>query len=297
MRTLAIIVSFCSLSFAQLTGPLPDFGADMDYFCYYGVFGPTEVYQAQYFDLFILEPNRITAQQVADIRNGFDDILGTDDDVMVFAYVSVGETYFDEEVGDGTGPVYFNGSDTIYQHAGYASYFLDDYDQNAEPDMNGIWNSYYVNAGDPAWWAFNEARLDESLYDKGCDGLFLDTIGMPVPASWGGSYSWTAGGMAQYVAYLRSNYPDKYLFANNPSFYLHPSLPAYPYRDIIRNSINAYMYESYYLTWDWEQSIGYVSPWFEGARDTWAPLINAEAAKPDGFTCVALDYVLSLIHI
>jgi len=280
-----------SLCFAQLTGPLPGITADMDYFCYYGSFGPTEVWQAQYFDLFILEPNQISAEQVEDIRNGFDDVLGTDDDVLVFGYVSVGETYHNEEVGDGTGPVYFNGTDTIYQNSGYASYFLDDYDQDGEPDMNGTWSSYYVNAGDPVWWEFNAARLDNTLLEKHCDGLFLDTIGMPVPASWGGSYGWTAGGMAEYVAFLRTSYPDKYLFANNPSLYLHPALPAYPYKDLIRSSINAYMYEGYYLGWDWDLSEGIMSPWFEGARDTWAPIINTEGAKVDGFITVALDYV------
>jgi hypothetical protein len=279
-----------SLCQAQLTGPLPGYTADMDFFCYYGGFGVTEVLQAQYFDMFILEPSQISSQQVADIRNGFDDISGTEDDVLVFAYISMGETYLHNETGDGSGPVYFNGSDTIYQNAGYASYFLDDFDENAEPDMNDTWSSYYVNAGDPTWWAFNEARLDESLYDKQCDGLFMDTMGVPFPTSWGGSYEWTTQGMAEYVAYLRANYPDKYLFGNNPSIYMHPALPGYPFRDLVRNAMNAYMYESYYLTWDWDLEIGYVSPWFESARDTWAPLINAEAAKDDGYTPVALDY-------
>lgn len=291
MRTIIIIMSTAAVGFAQLTGPLPGYTADMDYFCYYGGFGPTEVLQAQYFDMFILEPNQITAQQVADIRNGFDDISGTADDVLVFAYVSVGETYHNDEVGDGTGPVYFNGTDTIFQNAGYASYFLDDFDENAEPDMNDTWSSYFVNAGDPAWWAFNEARLDESLYDKQCDGLFMDTMGVPFPTSWGGSYEWTTQGMAEYVAYLRQHYPEKYLFGNNPSIYLHPALPGYAHKDLIRNSMNAYMYEGYYLHWDWDLGIGYVSPWYENARDQWAPLINAEASKEDGFTPVALDYV------
>ncbi len=291
MERALIILSSLSMAFAQLTGPLPGFSADMDYFCYYGTFGPTEVWQAQYFDMFIMEPNQISAEQVLDIRNGFDDIIGTDDDVLVFGYVSVGETYNVTEVGDGSGPVYFNGSDTVHQNAGLASYFLDDADHDGEPDMNDIWDSYYVNAGDPNWWAFNQARLDETLYDKGCDGLFMDTMGVPFPASWGGAYEWTTEGMANYVAYLRAEYPEKYLFGNNPSFYMHPALPGYAYRDLIRNSMNAYMYESYYLTWEWDLEIGYVSPWFEGARDTWAPLINAEAVKSDGFTCVALDYV------
>ena len=119
----------------------------------------------------------------------------------------------------------------------------------------------------------------------------MDTMGVPFPASWGGVYEWTTEGMANYVAYLRAEYPEKYLFGNNPSIYMHPALPGYQFRDLIRNSMNAYMYESYYLTWEWDLEIGYVSPWFEGARDTWAPLINTEANKSDGFTCVALDYM------
>ena len=80
------ILSMTSLCYAQLTGPLPEVTADMDYFCYYGSFGPVEVWQAQYFDLFILEPDRISADQVQDIRNGFDDVPGTADDVLVFGY-------------------------------------------------------------------------------------------------------------------------------------------------------------------------------------------------------------------
>lgn len=291
MKLSLTILSMISLCYGQLTGPLPGITADMDFFCYYGGFGPVEVWQAQYFDLFILEPNQISAEQVQDIRNGFDDVLGTEDDVLVFGYVSIGETYYNDEVGDGTGPVYFNGTDTVYQNAGYASYFLDDFDHDSQPDENGTWSSYYVNAGDSAWWEFNAARLDETLYIKNCDGLFMDTMGVPFPASWGGSYEWTTAGMANYVAFLRAQYPEKYLFGNNPSLYMHPALPGFAYLDLIRNSMNAYMYESYYLTWDWDQEIGYVSPWFENARDTWAPIINTEAAKVDGYTTVALDYV------
>ncbi|MEA3286336.1 MAG: hypothetical protein U9Q77_03025 [Candidatus Marinimicrobia bacterium] len=291
MRISLAILFIITFGFAQVTGPLPDFSADMDYFCYYGSMGEAEVYQAQYFDLIILSGLQVAAEEVQDIQNGLDNLSGTDDDVLVFAYLSMGESGSSNVTGDGSGPVYYNGADTIFQHAGYASFFLDDQDHNGAPDMNGTWNSYFVNAGDPSWWEYNATMVDAILIEKACDGLFLDTITVPAPASWGGVYGWTTQGMAEYIAHLRSQYPDKFLFANNPSIYMHPSLPGFAYRDLIRTSINAYMYEGYYLTWDWEQEIGYVSPWFENARDTWAPLINAEAIKPDGFTPVALDYV------
>ncbi len=43
--------------------------------------------------------------------------------------------------------------------SGYASYYLDDGDHNGVPDQNATFGGYYVNPGDPAWYAILKATI------------------------------------------------------------------------------------------------------------------------------------------
>ena len=253
-------------------------GSNYDYLCYYGSWNNDKIYRAQNFDLVILEPSNITADQVMKLKKGHDGILGTNDDVTVIGYVSLGEDNSGSRQGDGRGPCYYNydSSKVIYENKGVASWYVDDKDKNGSPDSNPNWGSYYVNAGDSLWWSHiktNSSGTDNTLVVKNCDGLFLDTIDSASPwYPW--PYRWTLVGMSKLVHWLRETYPDKYLVANRGLFYFDSTLTQ-AYAHTIRPDIDADMFESYYK---------------EGDRLNWAKKVNKEANKPDGFKVIALDY-------
>ena len=268
-------------------GPIPGIDSTSDYLVYYGSWNDELIFRAQDFDLVVLEPSNITAEQLQAIRKGHDGIEGTDDDVIVLAYVSIGEVSDGNISGNGLGPCYYDpDSDAIiYENQGYASFYLDDADHNGVPDRNGTWGSYYVYAGDTTWWDFVEAEADAALA-KGADGLFLDTVDTASP--WG-NYGWTAQGMSALISHLRDRYPDIYLMPNRGLFYFDPHQTAYAWN--IRPFINAVLFECYYTEWDWNNNRGVVSPYFDNNRDYWAYYVNNEAHQDDGFTVFALDYL------
>jgi hypothetical protein len=250
-----------------------------DYICYYGIWDQDKLFRAKDFDFVILEPSNITAEQVSELQKGHDGIKGTNDDVVVIGYVSIGEDHLGNRTGDGRGPCYFDygTSQIIYTNNGYASWYLDDADRNGLPDENSNWGSYYVNAGDSLWRSFlkdNPSGTDNTLVVKGCDGLFLDTIDTASPWSpW--PYRWMVVQMSDLVGWLRQAYPDKYLIANRGLFYFDSTLTT-SYQHSIRPYIDGDMFESYYKEYD---------------RQGWAQKINKEANKPDGFKVIALDYL------
>ncbi len=284
---------FCASAFAQKNPNVQRLKENADYFCYYGSFDENTVLQCQYFDLIILDVNYISPSQVEDIKNGFDNIPGTDDDVIVIGYLSVGEQDGETISGNRTGPVYWDGQKVIFENKGYASFYVDDKDKNGLPDKDGIWNSYYVNAGDSAWWEFNRPAVENILVIHSCNGLFLDLIDTAGPNSWGLDYDWTKEGMINYVEHLRQAYPEKYFLANRGIFYFEPSLPHYKYADRYRKSIDGLMMESYYATWDWTNSRGYANPEHTFLSQHFAPLLNSQANKEDGFNIFILDYLSS----
>jgi hypothetical protein len=249
-----------------------------DYLCYYGSWDDEKIFRAQDFNLVILEPSHINASQVQQLKRGHDGIAGTDDDVVVIGYLSVGEDHLGTHTGDGRGPCYYSydSARVVYENKGVASWYVDDADKNGTPDADPIWKSAYVNAGDSLWWEFlktNPNGADTILTALGCDGLFLDLLDIATPwAPW--PYRWTVGGMSDLVAWLRATYPDKFLIGNRGLFYFDPSTPV-AYSRTIRPYIDGIMFESYAL---------------EGNRGSWAQKLNTEAAKPDGFKIIALDY-------
>ncbi len=282
-------VTMIEIFFAVIlsAGPFPGINSSSDYLVYYGSWNNDMIFRAQDFDLVVLEPSNITSEQLNELKKGHDGVAGTDDDVIVIAYVSIGEASDGNIQGNGRGPCYYdsNGDSIVYENNGYASFYLDDADHNGEPDRNGTWGSYYVNAGDTTWWDFVDAEVD-AAFSKGADGLFLDTIDTASP--WG-NYEWTAHGMSNLIAHLRDRYPDAYLFANRGLFYFDPAQTAHAWN--IRPYINGVLFECYYTEWDWNNNRGVESPYFSNNRDYWAPIINNEAGQSDGFTVFALDYL------
>jgi hypothetical protein len=260
------------------TKPPLNIGPHSDYLCYYGPWDDETIFRAQDFSLVILEPSNVTATQINRLKRGHDGLAGTGDDVIVIGYLSVGEDHLGNRPGNGCGPCYYSydSARIVYENKGYASWYVDDADHNNLPDADPVWKSAYVNAGDSLWWNFlktNSNGADTILTGKGCDGLFLDLLDVAMPWSpW--PYRWSVGGMSDLVAWLRSTYPGKFLIGNRGLFYFDPATPA-AYSRTIRPYVDAVMFESY---------------WLESDRSAWAHKLNIEAAKPDGFRVIALDY-------
>jgi len=284
MRT--SVISFLTLLPAMLAPSISPAGSKLplnigphsDYLCYYGAWDDETIFRAQDFSLVILEAANITTAQVDRLKRGHDGIAGTADDVTVIGYLSVGEDHSGSRAGNGSGPCYYSydSAKVVFENRGYASWYVDDADHNGLPDADPVWKSAYVNAGDSLWWTFlktNSDGADAILTAKGCDGLFLDLLDIATPwAPW--PYRWTVGGMSDLVAWLRSTYPGKLLIGNRGLFYFDPATPA-AYSRTIRPYVDAIMFESY---------------WLESNRTSWAQKLNTEAAKPDGFNVIALDY-------
>jgi len=306
---------------ASGSGPLTGFNTTTSYLIYYGNWNATLVdFARNNYRLVILHPqSNITAAQIATIRRGPDNLAGTADDVFVLAYISIGEDNRPNVtlpvVGDGQGPrVDPRASDSVSLASitnalglpspggtGYASYYLDT-KANADgiPDRNSTFGGCYVNAGAPAWWTVlknmtkatdGDAGLDEILTTTvgnkyNCDGVFLDTLDTAAPNSFGATtYEWTAPGMQALVHRISTNYPTKLLLGNRGLFFYDPNFKTYAYT--LRADLNLILFESYYTD---SGNSGLPTIYFPDNKYDYAPKLNAEAGRPDGFTVLALDY-------
>ena len=300
-------------------GPLPRFNTTTPYLIYYGDWDTALVNQARTnFKLIIVHPSasNITPAQVASLRSGADGVLGNSDDIKVLAYISVGEDDRPSApaVGDGLGPRIDPRSDSNAPLAGidpmgiaspggsgFASYYLDDNDKNGKPDYNPTFKGFYVNPGDPTWFtvvkhqtkeADGRAGILELLTTTtgkgyGCDGLFMDALDTPAPNSYGLTFfEWTTPAYFELIKKISDENPTKLLLANRGLFFFNPSLKHYAYT--LRPYIDLMMFESYYAD---SNGTGKRAPFFDDNKFVYAPKINAEAGRPDGFTALGLGYV------
>src|SRR5690606_11991367 len=90
---LLVLGLLSTVPLAAQRGPLPGFTGSSPYYIYYGNWTPSRIAAARtYFRMVILEPrSNITAADVATLQRGPDNIANTEDDVLVYAYLSVGE--------------------------------------------------------------------------------------------------------------------------------------------------------------------------------------------------------------
>ncbi len=312
-----LIAGFGPCVQAGSNGPLSEFNTTRPYLIYYGNWTTAQAnYARTNYHLVILHPaSNITSNQIAIIRSGKDGILGTADDVRVLAYLSIGE---DDRngvpvAGDRMGPrVDPRAADndplsSITNAIGlpsaggtnYASYYLNSRsNQTGIPDENANFGSYYVNAGSPAWWTVLQTMTKATSGQSGlqeilgtnygnslnCDGVFLDTVDTAAPNTWGTPYEWTAPGMQSLIQQIHTNYPGKLLMANRGLFFYDPNLKTYPY--CIRPFVDMVMFESYYS----DSSTNNVSLSFPDNKYDFAPKMNAEGGRPDGFNIFVVDY-------
>ena len=304
---LAIIVAMPKTVWsAQKRGPIPGLEASTPYCFYYGKLDNCVISKLKKFKLVILHPGieepYVTPEQVSCLRAA---------GVIVIGYVPFGEDYVTRP-GDGRGPVYYDKQNCtlIYENKGYASWYVDDQDHDGKPDQNQTWGSYFVNAGDQNWQEFvrtatiasdHFAGTDYILNDLGCDGLFIDVIETASPWT---PYFYTWRGMFDSLGKTSDLYPEKYIVANRPLFAC--CLDSYPLaccdndpghcaahqfcfcdfssqneaRDRFRESINAFVWESYSL---------------DRAYDDFSITRNkvmecADNADGRGFNVLVLDY-------
>ena len=314
-----LVITIFSSRFARAgqNGSQAAFNSTQPYLIYYGNWSAGQVDNARTnYHLVILHPaSNITAAQIAAIKRGKDNIAGTADDVLVLAYLTIGE---DDRTGapfagDRMGPrVDPRATDSLpltsitnvlgVPSAGgtnYASYYLNGQaNQTGRPDQNSNFGSYYVNAGAPAWWTVLQTMTKATSGQSGlaeilttntgnalnCDGLFLDTVDTAAPDTWGTPYEWTAPGMQGLVHSIHTNYPGKLLMANRGLFFYDPNQKTYPYT--IRPDVDMVMFESYYS----DSSTNNISLSFPDNKYDFAPKLNAEAGRPDGFNVFVVDY-------
>ena len=280
-----------------------------DYAICYGAWTPEMVQRAHQFDLVVVHPGddfaNLTSELVSQIKRGKDGQSGTGDDVIVLGYVTIGE---DDQVPagpprPGAGPTAYVKKSWRQEKSGYPTRYLDQvsyvFEKNGErrygengkpvtqpgqdgiPDENGVWGSYYVDAGDPQWQAAVLAKMGRLQKDIGVDGYFLDTLDTASP--WG-NYTFTQGHMAGLLKAIRKSFPDRLIVANRGMFLLESNYDAYV------SSIDGLLYESLYCIWDWGAKRGVVSPWAVGdyayLKDPVLP-----AAKKSGFHMFYVNYL------
>lgn len=315
---------FSGCSREVLNKEVPDNSSEsserLSYMIYYGTLDDTVIEKAKQYDMVIVHPQfgNVTRQQVQEIRSG-----GT----LVFGYVSIGEDVRTADItpeqmhkdtrfkGDGTGPRIgrkgfasgLAGEDSP-GGVGYASYYLDDRDQDGKPDINMDSACAYTNIGDPLWFDELEAMtidgeakvpgIQEILSNDygrglGCDGVFLDNIDTCAPDSFTEEsspnkmrFEWTAPGVSSFMERLKGKYPDKLIIQNRGLFFYHQQLPHYQYTP--REYVDYLMVEGYMLDSNDEQP--YDKVFFADNKYNYAPKLRAEAGRPDGFHILSLGY-------
>lgn len=251
--------------------------------------------------------SNILPEQILTIKKGRDGKINTMDDVYCIGYVSVGEDIRTDNihqqkpaVGDGRGPVYWNydKDELVYQNNGYASYYLDDRDKDGQPDRNWQYSGCYADPGNSEYQEllrYGKKDTDgfsgiEELYEVyHCDGVFLDTLDVVNPNSWGFPFyfEWTASGGKDFIQELRSWYPDKLIALNRTLVYFDPNQhqengTSYlgTWGRSVAEAIDLLIFEGFYWPGDEKRN-----------RYYWAPKVNAEADRNNGFTILSLDYV------
>lgn len=300
--------------------------AHPSYMIYYGELDEEKIAQAKQYDIVILHPRmgNLTRRQVWEIQSGGAYVLGylsIGEDLRTAGMTPEDMLADIRFRGDGSGPrvdardpgdrrLYPDGILGIASPggSGYASYYLDDNDHDGRPDFNPNFGCAYTNIGDPAWYdelmdmamdgadgipGICEILTEDHKRGLGCDGLFLDTVDTCAPNSYTTNedpgrtrFEWTAPGFLDFVKWLKRDFPEKYVLQNRGLFFYNDMLPHFDY--VPGRYIDFLLYESYML--DSNPSNLYYENFFSDNKNVYAPKINAEANRPDGFRVLSLGY-------
>ena len=257
------------------------------YLVYYGGdWSDRQINKALEFDLVIVHPgdqgDNINPKLVSRLKAGKDKKPGTTDDIIVLAYITIGEDDLIErgprQVTEETmGPAYRTKDGKIkYSANGFRNWYLDQTayvlskdgnkiwgddglpkiteGHDKLPDENGKWGSFYAYVKDGEWQRRIKRKMVKSLVINGCDGLFLDTVDTASP--WA-PYGWTQKDMVDLIVKIRSWFQNKVLVMNRGLFLFEK------YGETLANTVDAVMFESYVSEWNWHDSIGYPHRWYQ----------------------------------
>ena len=274
---------------AQVAAKMPpiDLSRFSPYLVYYGAWDEAKVKQSHDFRMVIVHPGEtgqnLSPGLVQNIQKGRDGFLGSQDDVNVLLYISLGET---RQVtrglrnSEGIGPCYKDaGGNIVYAKLGFESWYLDEtqISQSSDgqimwsedgipqvkngrdglPDENGKWGSFFVRAGDEGWQQQLQQLL-RSLRRFNADGYFFDTIDTASP--WG-PYGWMQEEMTHLILKMRSWSPKSILVMNRGMFLFER------WGKELSQAVNGIMFESYVSEWNWYKNTGHVHPWYSSNRN------------------------------
>jgi len=285
-----------------------------NYMVYYGVWDETKIQQAFEFELVILAPGptdaNIDANLVSRLKKGKDGVAGTKDDIIVLAYISIGEDVNIErgprQLKDGyRGPVYEGTNGKMVQgNNGFREWYLDEVEyaftkdhnkiwgedglpkttkgHDKIPDENGKWHSFNVNVGNADWHALLQKKMTVYLDSYKCDGLFLDTVDTASP--WN-AYGYLQQAMVDLLVSIRGWFPKTTLVMNRGLFLFEK------YGETLNHNIDGVMFESYLNDWDWYNKIGVPLKWFGANEHTLYNDIKPLNQQKNGITVLFLHYL------
>jgi len=175
------------------------------YLVYYG--STASVEELSSYDLVIVQQDAYDRAAIEQIQaNG----------TIVLVYISLGEECKKDDNGvclapekslGAAGPCYYDRANKKikYRNNDYAPYYIDN-NGDQEPDENGTWKSYFVNAGHQDWQTIIKNQVDTLVNEVGYDGFFLDTVGTAETIQ----YGWTAQGMVELIAAMREHLDERY---------------------------------------------------------------------------------------
>ena len=317
---------------ARAATRLANITSSSKYLQYYGSdFSTSNLQVMSQFDVVVLSPNAssVTPAAVAYLQsNGVKYVLG-----YISIGEQMPGTPIIKGDGTGPVYCTTNGTATImYESNNVASYYVDQTwsntvyvtQDNGHVDTDGTFGGAYVYPN--AYWQYvlntqrsggvpgtalsnmfvaglgqiAGARTSDSdtssKDDFGMNGFFLDTLDTAGPFTGVGSYPWAAQAMQATVAYIYNTYTNSVVFANRGLFFYNPlvvnsTFNVQPYAYTIRPYIHAGLFESYML--DSSTCDTNLNPYVNDDKYDYAPKINAEANRPDGFTMFSLDYQLN----
>lgn len=219
---------------------------------FYTYYGSKRVAELSHYDTVVLHTPAMAKEDVKTLSD-----LG----VVTVGYITVGE---DDQLrkGDGTGP------------ACNASWYFDR-NNDGEPDQNGIWKSWFANAGDPKW---REDRVKEAkrlVHDYGFNGIFLDTIDTST------NYPESKQGMIQLIADFRKELPEAVIVLNQ-GFEVLPQVAQYADGLMLESFTATYDFDTKQYMMNLPQSLDYHT---RRAQRTIQPVLSKHPLK-----VLVLDY-------
>lgn len=284
-----------------------------NYLVYYGTWNETKIQQALNFEMIILSPGlddkNIDEKLITRLKKGKDGVLGTKDDILVLAYISIGE---DSHIERGArelkagyrGPVYQdNSGKMVVSNNGFREWYVDEVkyvigkDKNkiwgedglpktkaghdGIPDENGKWHSYPVDVSNSEWQDDLHKKMKLYVDTYKCDGLFLDTVDTASP--WG-SYGYQQPAMVDLIVKIRSWFPKTVIVMNRGLFLFEK------YGALLNKNVDGVMFESYVSEWDWYNNIGVPHRWFLSNELILRKHIKPLSMQKDGINVLFLNY-------